>query len=280
MLASFAFRLSRHAASLVLGVALAVPVAFAQQAAAPAQSAAPGSSSAASSAAPSSDVAALKKLLEQKFPGAEIRYIAKSPYHGLYEAMFGDQMIYTDRKADQIIVGSIYDTTTKTNLTEAKLRKLNRVDISKLPMELAFKRVKGDGSRQLIMFSDADCPFCHRLEKEIKNLDNVTIYTFLFPIDTLHPDAANKSRRIWCAPDKVKAWDEFFATGKLPDNAGNCGDPVEQTQALGNALKVNATPTLIFADGTMIPGALQLAQIEKEMAAAEAEVKKVAAAVK
>ena len=147
-------------------------------------------------------------------------------------------------------------------------------------MELAFKKVKGNGSRKLIVFSDADCPFCHRLENEMKNLDNVTIYTFLFPIDRLHPDAANKSRKIWCAPDKVKAWDAFFASGKLPDNAGDCDNPVEKTQALGNALKINATPTLVFADGTIVPGALQAAQIEKEMAAADVELKKVAAATK
>jgi thiol:disulfide interchange protein DsbC len=78
----------------------------------------------------------------------------------------------------------------------------------------------------------------------------------------------------------VKAWDAFFASGKLPDNKGDCGDPVAKTQALGNSLKINATPTLIFADGTLIPGALPLPQIEKEMANAEAEVKKTAAVPK
>jgi thiol:disulfide interchange protein DsbC len=264
-------------AATLLAAALAASAACAQQAA-PAAAAAPAAPAA--SAPQLADITALKKALEQKFPGADVRYVAKSAYFGLYEAMLGDQMIYTDKKADQIIVGSVYDTATKTNLTEAKLRKLNRVDVAKLPMDLAFKRVKGNGSRTLIIFSDADCPFCHRLESEMKNLDNVTIYTFLFPIDQLHPDAADKSRKIWCAPDKVKAWDDFFATGKVPDNKGDCGDPIDQTQALGNALRVNATPTLIFADGTMMPGALQVAQIEKEMAAAEAEVKKVAAAPK
>jgi thiol:disulfide interchange protein DsbC len=154
------------------------------------------------------------------------------------------------------------------------------VAVDKLPYELAFKRVKGDGSRKLVLFSDADCPFCHRLEKELTGLDNVTIYTFLFPIDQLHPDAARKSKQIWCAPDKVKAWDEFFASGKVPDNKGDCDDPVAKTQALGNSLKINATPTLIFADGTLVPGALPLPQLEKELAAAEAEMKKLAAARK
>jgi thiol:disulfide interchange protein DsbC len=264
------------AAAFVVAAAAAPPVAIAQQPA-PAAAAAPTASQ---TAAQASELAALKKILEQKFPGADIRYIAKSPYFGLYEAALGDQMIYTDRKADQILVGAIYDTATKANLTESKMRKLNRVDVTKLPLDLALKKVKGNGSRKLIVFSDADCPFCHRLENEIKNLDNVTIYTFLFPIDGLHPDAANKSRRIWCAPDKVKAWDAFFASGKVPDNAGDCDNPVEKTQALGNSLKVNATPTLIFADGTIVPGALQAAQIEKEMTAADVELKKVAAATK
>ena len=271
MPASLAVTLRHRAAVLALGALMGMPAAFAQPA--PMLQASPPP-------ALTPDTAALKKTLEQKFPGAEIKYVAKSPYFGLYEALLGDQMIYTDKKVEQVIIGSIYDIATKTNLTEAKARKLNRVDLAKLPMDLAFVRVKGNGARKLIIFSDADCPFCHRLENEMKNLDNVTIYTFLFPIDQLHPDAANKSKKIWCSPDKVKAWDDFFASGKVPDNAGDCGDPIDKTQALGNSLRVNATPTLIFADGTMMPGALPIAQIEKELTDADAEAKKIAAAPK
>ena len=225
----------------------------------------------------SPDIAAIRGALEQRFPGAQISHVAKSSYFGLYEVMLDDNLVYTDPSAAYIFVGSMYDTATKQNLTEARSRKLNRVAVDKLPYELAFKRVKGDGSRKLVIFSDADCPFCHRLETEIKGLDNVTIYTFLFPIDQLHPNAAKKSKQIWCSADKAQAWDVFFASGKVPDNKGDCGDPVAKTQALGQSMHINATPTLIFADGTMIPGALPLPQIEKEMASAEAEAKKVAA---
>ena len=252
-----------------------VPAAFAQNAAKT-----PAASQATSTTPASPEIAAIRKSLEAKFPGADIKHVAKTDYLGLYEVMLDDTLVYTDAKVGYIFVGAMYDTATKQNLTDARTRRLNRVAVDKLPYELAFKRVKGDGSRKLVLFSDADCPFCHRLENEIKGLDNVTIYTFLFPIDQLHPDAARKSKQIWCAPDKVKAWDEFFASGKVPDNKGDCGDPVAKTQALGNSLKINATPTLVFADGTMIPGALPLPQIEKEIATAEAEVKKVAAAPK
>ncbi|HMA31851.1 MAG TPA: DsbC family protein, partial [Casimicrobiaceae bacterium] len=224
-----------------------IPAALAQ---APASQVPAATTAASQVPAETPDVAAMRKLLLQKFPGAEISHIAKSGYLGLYEVMLGDQLIYTDPKVTYVFVGSIYDTTTKQNLTEAQSRKLNRVAVNKLPLDLAFKRVKGDGSRTIYLFSDADCPFCHRLEKEMQGLDNVTIYTFLFPIDQLHPDAARKSKIIWCAPDRAKAWDTYFASGKLPDNKGDCGDPVARTQALGASLHINATPTLIFADGT------------------------------
>jgi thiol:disulfide interchange protein DsbC len=225
------------------------------------------------------ETAAIKKQLEQKFPGAEIRSVSKTNYFGgLYEALLDDKLIYTDPKTTYIFFGAIYDPNTKQNLTELRMRKLNRVAVAKLPMDLSFKRVKGNGARTLIVFSDADCPFCHRLEEELKNVDDVTIYTFLFPIDQLHPDAARKSKQIWCSADKVKSWDDFFATGAVPDNKGDCGDPVAKTQALGASLKITATPTLVFADGTIIPGAIPADQIKMEMTNADAEVKKLAAA--
>ena len=169
------------------------------------------------------------------------------------------------------MAGSVYDANTKQNLSEAKLRKLNRVAFDTLPLDLAFKRVKGNGQRKMAIFSDADCPFCAKLEDELKAVDNVTIYTFLYPIDALHPDSARKSRMIWCSSDRVKSWDEFFASGRLPENKGECDNPVEATNALGKKLRVQATPTLVFADGNVVPGAIPTAQLETELANAQAE---------
>jgi thiol:disulfide interchange protein DsbC len=229
---------------------------------------------------PTGEAAALKKLLEQRFPGAPITNVGKTAYGGLYEALLEDRLIYTDAKASYVLIGNLYDANTKRNLTEERQRKLNRVAWDQLPLDLAFKRVKGNGARKLAIFSDADCPFCARFENDLKSIDNVTIYTFLFPIDQLHPDAARKSRMIWCAPDRQKAWDAFFESGALPDNKGDCKDPIQATAALAQKLKVSATPTLIFADGSVIPGALPAQQVEAEFQNAEAELKKIAAAAK
>jgi thiol:disulfide interchange protein DsbC len=229
---------------------------------------------------PPPEATAIRKTLEQKFPGASIGVISKSPYFGLFEVQLDSQLVYTDAKTKYILVGSVYEADTKVNLTEKRMRKLNRVDIASLPLELSFKRVKGNGERTLIVFSDADCPFCAKLENELKPVDNVTIYTFLFPIDQLHPDSARKSRMIWCAADRVKAWDAFFASGALPDNTGECDNPVEKTHALGEKLRVQATPTLIFANGSIVPGAIPTSQMEEEFRNAAADTKKPVAANK
>jgi len=256
---------------LVLAALLAAPPIAAQDAKSP------GAAKEAGKDTLTKEAAAVKKLLEAKFPGAPIGNVGKSPYFGLYEAQFDDRIVYTDAKVTYVLVGSVYDAETKQNLTEARLRQLNRIAWDSLPLDLAFKRVKGKGTRKLVIFADADCPFCKRLESELKSVDDVTIYTFLFPIDQLHPDASRKSALIWCAPDRAKAWDEFFDIGKLPDNKGDCPTPIKDTALLGNRLHITATPTLVFADGNVIPGAIPLAQIESEINKGEAEAKKLAA---
>jgi len=223
------------------------------------------------------ETAAVKKGMEQKFPGMEIRQVTKTSYGGLYEVVLPDQIVYTDAKTNFVLIGQLFDTAAKQNVTEARLRDLNRVPWDSLPFQLALKKVKGTGERKLAVFSDADCPFCAKLEQELKTIDNVTIYTFLYPIDQLHPDAARKSKMIWCAPDRQRAWDEFFVSGKLPDNKGDCGDPIAATAALGQKMNVTATPTLVFADGSLVPGALPAQRLEAQFQKAEAEVKRAAA---
>ncbi len=219
------------------------------------------------------ELQAVRIMVEQRVPGMEVRAISKSNVAGLYEILVDDRIVYVDSRVNYLFVGSIYDMASKQNLTDARFRELNRVAFDALPFDQSFKRVRGDGSRKMAIFSDADCPFCMRIEKSLVALDNVTIYTFPFPIDSLHPDAANKSRRLWCAKDRGAAWDAWFASQKLPDNKGDCANPIAANQQLGERLHVTATPTMIFADGTMVPGALPLPDIEQLLAKADADAK-------
>ncbi len=234
---------------------------------------------------PIGEAAEVKALLQKKFPDAPIRHVEKTPYFGgLYEVLLGEQMIYTDKDVTYVLAGALYDARnmpgSMQNLTDARTRELNRVDVKAIPTSYAFKRVKGKGERTLYLFSDIDCPFCERIEQTLREVDNVTVYTFLLPLDGLHPDAARKSKTIWCAKDRAKAWEAYYATKKLPDNPGDCETPIEKIQQLAQGYGIRGTPGLIFADGTIVPGALPKETLEAELSRSEAAAKVQGAAKK
>jgi len=215
-------------------------------------------------AASNADEAVIRKAVQAKFSGAEVQSVTKLPYLGLYEVVISNEIIYTDENFEYIIYeGNIIDTKTDRNLTAERKRKLAMIPFNELPLELAFKRVKGKGERKMAVFSDPDCPFCRRIEGDLAKLDNVTIYMFLFPIDGLHPQASDKAKRIWCSADKVKAWEDYLNKGIAPTAAPTCDNPVDKLVEFGAKRGINATPTLIFANGDRVPGAISAAQIEK-----------------
>ncbi|TFW18640.1 DsbC family protein [Duganella callida] len=138
------------------------------------------------------------------------------------------------------------------------------LDFASLPLQQAIKLVHGNGRRRLALFSDPDCRYCQRLERDtLSRLDDVTIYVFLFPLDQ-HDDAARKARLIWCAPDRAGAWDRWMRDGQLPQ-AGVCLPPLAANRKLGEALGVRATPTLVLPQGQLLPGAVDLATLEHRL---------------
>jgi thiol:disulfide interchange protein DsbC len=213
------------------------------------------------------DEASLKKSIEAAYPKFKVESVTKTPYAGLYEVFMDGQIVYTDEKLTFLIAeGRLVDPKTKKDVTGERLEELTKVDFNSLPLDQAIKVVKGNGSRKLVVFSDVDCPYCKRLEQhELTNIDNVTVYTFLYPIEQLHPDAANKSKLIWCASNRVKAWNDWIFNNQLPKTTGNCEVPLEKVGELARKVGVTSTPTLIFADGKRMLGAQPYKEIEKLM---------------
>lgn len=210
------------------------------------------------------DEASVKKAIEAKLGGAKITSVTKSGYLGLYEVYADGQVFYTDEKITAILTGSLIDGKTMKNVTAERMQKLSAINFADLPIELALKQVRGDGKRVFATFEDPNCGYCKRLAKEMLKLDNVTIYTFLLPI--LSPDSLEKSNRIWCSTDKAKVWNDWMIDGKAPAGKADCDTTaIQKTVELGQKLAVSGTPTLFFTDGTRVPGAVPLAQIEKKL---------------
>ncbi len=210
------------------------------------------------------DEASVKKTVEAKL-GGSVNSVSRTPYLGLYELYVDGQIVYTDEKVSALLVGSLIDGKTMKNITAERMQKLSAIRFSELPLALAVKQVRGDGKRVFATFEDPNCGYCKRLARDLSKLDNVTIYTFLYPI--LSPDSLEKSNQIWCAPDRAKAWNEWMVEGKAPGGRSDCDTTaVKKSVETGRKLAINGTPTIFFADGERVPGAISLAKIEEKLA--------------
>ena len=229
------------------------------------------SGSALANASPSAET--VMSNLKQRYPKTTFKSVSETQLPGIYEVIMGKNIAYVEADGRYFIFGHLFDMVTQKDLTEEKLPETaqadgaEKVDVSKLPLQDAIKNVKGKGERVMYVFSDPDCPYCKQMENNLASVDNVTIYTFMFPIDALHPQAKAKAVGVWCASDKIKAWEDLTRKSIVPE--GSCDNPVDRNVALAESLSIRGTPTIILADGTLIPGAVQAARLNQLLAQAK-----------
>jgi len=212
--------------------------------------------------------AEIKKAMEAKL-GTKVESVSKAGYLGMYEVYADGTIFYTDEKMTAIVVGGqLIDAKTMKNVTEERMRKLTAIKFSELPFERAIKQVRGDGKRVIATFEDPNCGYCKRLAKDLQKLDNATVYTFLYPI--LSEDSLKKSKQIWCAADRAKAWNDWMVDGRAPSGKEDCDtSAITKNQEFGRRLNISGTPTIFFVDGERVPGAMPLAKIEQKLGQAK-----------
>ena len=198
--------------------------------------------------------------LQALYPSTRFGEIRPTPWPGVFEVAMGANLAYVDASGQYFLFGHLYDMKAQRDLTAERKDTLARIDFNALPLADAIKDVRGRGSRALAIFSDPDCPHCRRLEAELKGLSDVTIHTFLMPIASLHPQARAKAIAVWCAKDRLGAWQALMTRDQVPPSA-DCAHPVDRNVALAERLGVTGTPTLVAADGRVLPGAASAEQI-------------------
>ena len=196
----------------------------------------------------------------------KIDEVRPTPMAGLFEVRIGTDLFYTDAKGNYVIQGELIDAKARRNLTEDRINKLTAVNFSDLPLKDAITIVRGDGKRKVAVFEDPNCGYCKRFERDMQNVNNVTVYLFLYPI--LSPDSAEKSQNIWCSKDKAGAWQDYMVRDK-PAAAASCDtSALQRNLAFGKQYKITGTPTLIFSNGARVPGAVGAQEVEKRLAEA------------
>ena len=212
--------------------------------------------------------AAIRKTLAERLPQlGKIDEISKTPMSGLFEVRVGNELFYTDADGNFLIQGNLIDTKLQRNLTEERMDKLLAIDFSALPVKDAFTIVRGNGKRKVAVFEDPNCGYCKRFERDLQKVDNVTVYMFLYPI--LGADSTDKARNIWCAKDKGKAWLDLMVRDQAAPAASCDTSALARNLEFGRKYKITGTPTLVFADGSRVPGAIGATQVEKLLADAK-----------
>lgn len=209
----------------------------------------------------------IKKILQPRIgEGAAIESVVKTPYGGLYEVKIGNELVYTDAEAKFVFIGRVIDAETSKDFTQARLDEINRIKFADLPLDSAVKSVKGNGKRVIAVFEDPNCGYCKRFRKTLNETKDITVYTFMYNI--LSDDSRVKAKNVWCSVDRSKAWDEWMLNGKVPVTASDsCAvTPNEKVLELGRKLKVTGTPTIFFADGSRLPGAVDAKTLEAKLA--------------
>ena len=204
--------------------------------------------------------------LRALYPSTQISGVHATGLDGIYEVVMGKTIGYTNSEGRYFMFGHIFDMATQQDLTQQRIDALNVVSFSQLPLKDAIKTVRGKGQRAIAIFLDPDCPYCKKLEHELPKLDNVTIYTFLMPLDGLHPEASKEAKAIWCSTNKSQALENYMLYDKAPDMNKTCDNPIDRNVQLGQNLNINGTPTLISADGRVLPGMAPADQLEKFIA--------------
>ena len=209
----------------------------------------------------------VKAELAKKYPEVKAERITKTPYGNLFEIFAGGEIIYTDEKVTFLLLGTLVDAQTRNNVSEARLQKLSAINFNDLPLDLAIKLVRGNGSRRMAIFEDPNCGYCKRFEQDLNSTDNITAYIFTYPI--LAADSADKSKAIWCSTDRLQAWQDQMMRDKTPTAKGTCDTPVDKVLALGQKLRVTGIPTTFFEDGERISGAMAKDRLEAKLVAAK-----------
>jgi len=205
----------------------------------------------------------IKSELQKKLgSNVKVKSVSPGPIAGLYEVIVGNEIVYTDTAGKYLIQGEVIELASGKNITEQRQADLNRIKWTDLNPANAIKNVRGNGSRQLAVFSDPNCGYCKRLEKSMQQLDNVTIYTYLIPI--LSADSTQKSKQIWCSSDPNKSYMDWMINGTAPSGKGDCTTPLEKNLNFAKTYGITGTPTLFFTDGSRFPGAVQITDIEKK----------------
>lgn len=224
------------------------------------------------------DEARVLAAVRKAYPGTSVDKVVRTPMHGIYEVRMGENVAFvTAQDTRYMVFGRMVDLKAMRDLTGTPRAKVSTTSdgaksdgrvanwSGQLPVADAITVVRGSGKRVLSVFTDPACGYCRQLEQHLSELQDVTIHYFLLPFQ-----GRDMPMAIWCAPDRAAAYRAAMGDQLLSAKPAACAHPLDRNQVFATKLKVVATPTLLFADGDLVPGLMSASELETRLGAAAA----------
>ena len=211
--------------------------------------------------------AAIKANVERLTAGkVKVDQVQATPAPGIFRVISEGEIFYTDATGRYGLVGgALVDMQTQQDLTAPAVEKLTAVPFASLPLKHAIKQVRGNGKRQVAVFEDPNCPICRVFTKFVDQLDDVTVYRFMYPV--IDPSSQSLARTAWCAADRAGAWDQVMGGRRLagPQECDVSG--LVEILQFGEKHRIQNTPTVFLGNGKRLVGATPPEQFMAELEA-------------
>jgi thiol:disulfide interchange protein DsbC len=193
-----------------------------------------------------------------------VEQVSATPIPGIYQVSSDGEIFYIDESGRfGFVGGSLVDMKTQKDLTAAALDKAQMVPFDKLPLQFAIKEVHGKGSRKMAIFEDPNCPICRVFTKFLDQIDDVTVYRFMYPV--IAPQSQSLARVAWCSSDRATAWRSIMAGARPQGNESCDTHGLVEILRLGEHYKMDNTPTVVLASGKRLVGATPPEQFLEEL---------------
>lgn len=207
------------------------------------------------------DIVAVKATLATLMPQAKPDNVSPSVLPGMYEAVYGPQIIYVTKDGRYMFEGDLYDIQKRVNLTENKREAGRAKVVNAIDPQSMIVFAPENPKYTITAFTDIDCGYCRKLHTQIAEYNKlgIAVRYAAFPRSGVDTPSYEKAVSVWCADDRKKAM-TVAKSGETPEKK-QCDNPVKKHMEAAKEVGVSGTPTLVLESGQVIPGYVEPARL-------------------
>lgn len=201
----------------------------------------------------------ISTLTSPDFSTVNIQRMADLPISGMRAVESDGQILYVSSNGRFVISGQIYDIWQRKPLdTMEQIQAVtSRMDLDAIGLEPEDLNTfsEGSGEKEVVVFVDPRCPYCHALIKDSRKYHDDYRFHFVV-VPALGDESDRLARLAYCAEDKSKALNAMMddTLSELPQQDSCDLGRYKETLVLAQLLEISGVPFVISHDGRISEG--------------------------